>query len=183
MAPVVRRGVSTRHVWLPAGRFVEWTERSVHAGPGFVDVPAPLDRLPMFLAENQLVPLLDADVQTLVPSSDAAVVTEQTRADVLDVEAALAPGGTATFTLADGTVLTATRLAADQGNPGGLAAATDATVRDCARCGVQDRSGAVARVRINGAASASSTEQLGDVKVSAAAGPARRVRWEILELP
>jgi len=104
-APVVRRGVTTRRVWLPPGRFVEWTERTVHQGPGFVDVPAPLMRLPLFLVENTLVPMLDADVQTLAPATEPSVVTEQSRAGVLDVIAVISRGGHAEMQLVDGTFI------------------------------------------------------------------------------
>jgi sulfoquinovosidase len=181
-APVVRRGVTTRHVWLPKGRFVEWTERTLHTGPGDTDVPAPLDRLPLFVAENQLVPLLDADVQTLAPATDGVTVTETDRAGVLDVTAVVGPTGTATFTLADGTVLTVTRLASDGGNPLNLDAATEASLPGCSHCGLKDMSGDVARVRLRGMSAASDTVQLNDVKASASGGPARLVRWEVLEL-
>ena len=160
-APVVRRGVTTRHVWLPPGRYVEWTEHTVHVGPAFVDVPAPLGRIPLFVVENQLVPLLDAAVQTLVPSTVATVVTEQSRADVLDVVAAIGPGGVASFTLADGTVLKATRLSSDTANA-------------CATCSV-DLSGGVRRVRVAG------VTQFKDIQVESTGS--RTIRWEILELP
>ena len=159
-APVVRRGVTTRHLWLPPGRYVEWTEHTVHQGPAFVDVPAPLGRIPLFIVENQLVPLLDAEVQTLAPSTNPSVVTEQSRADVLDVVVALGPAGVATFTLADGTVLKATRLAADSSTP-------------CAACSV-DAVGEVRRVRMSGVA------LFKDVQVESSG--ARTIRWEILEL-
>jgi hypothetical protein len=138
----------------------------------------------LFVAENQLVPLLDADVQTLAHAdADAGVVDEAARAGVLDVVAVVGPGGVASFTLADGTVLTVTRLSNDQGNPGALGTATDATFRDCERCGVVDTSGAVARVRLAGSTTSMDSAQLSDVKVSSSGSSARRVRWEVLELP
>ncbi len=178
-APVVRRGVTTRHVWLPPGRYVEWTERTVHQGAAFADVPAPLDRLPLFLVENQLVPLLDAEVQTLAPATEPGVITEASRAGVLDVIAVVGPAGNAHFTLADGTQLTVTRLSSDEGNPASLATAPDdATIHDCTGCGVVDTR-VTRRVRIT---SSERSAQLADVKVEVAGGPARRLRWEVLLL-
>jgi alpha-D-xyloside xylohydrolase len=181
-APVVRRGLTTRHVWLPPGRFVEWTERTLHTGPGFADVPAPLDRLPLFLVENTLVPLLDADVQTLATATDGVTVTETDRASVLDVIAVVGPSGTASFTLADGTQLTVKRLASDQGNPMNLDAATESTLPTCSHCALADQLGDVARVRMRGASGASDTVQFGAVSASSSGGPARLVRWEVLTL-
>ncbi|MDP3233569.1 MAG: glycoside hydrolase family 31 protein [Myxococcales bacterium] len=159
-APVVRRGVRERRVWLPPGRFVEWTEGTVHEGPGFVVVPAPLSRLPLFIVENQLVPLLDAEVQTLAPSNVPGVVTEASRADVLDVVAALGPGGFASMTLADGTSLEVRR--------------GSKTSASCPACSVETF-GAVKRVRLTGVAA------FDDVTVSST-GP-KTIRWQVLELP
>jgi alpha-glucosidase (family GH31 glycosyl hydrolase) len=108
-APVVRRGVTVRKVWLPPGRYVSFEERTVYEGGREVDLPAPLDRLPLLLVAGQLLPLLDASVQTLAPASVPSVVTASSRADVLDVRVALAPGQAAQLTLADGTTLRAER--------------------------------------------------------------------------
>jgi hypothetical protein len=158
---------------------VEWTERTVHRGAAFADVPAPLTRLPLFLVENQLVPLLDAEVQTLAPATEPGVITEAARAGVLDVIAVVGPAGTARFTLADGTQLTVTRLSSDEGNPAALAtAADDATLRDCTACGVVDTR-VTRRVRIT---SSERSAQLADVKVEVTGGPARRLRWEVIVL-
>lgn len=171
-APVVRRGQRTRTVWLPPGRYVEWTERTVHAGPAVVEVPAPLLRTPLFLVENQLVPLLDAQVQTLAVSQDPAVVTEQSRADVLDVVVALAPGGEARLRLADGTTLRA-RRGAETGTV--LREVGESELETCEGCARADRSGTVERVRLHARGAA----RFGDVEVEASA---RLVRWEVLLL-
>jgi hypothetical protein len=176
-APVVRRGVTSRSVWLPPGRFVEWTERSVHQGPGTVVVPAPLERIPLFLVENQLVPLLDAQVQTLASATVPGIPTEAAFSGVLDVVAVVGPGGSAEFTLTDGTQLKVERLSGDQGNPGALPAISS-DFATCTRCGGSDSSGAVRRVRI----ASGQEETLGDVRVTATGGPARRIRWEVLIL-
>jgi sulfoquinovosidase len=160
-APVVRRGVTTRRLWLPPGRYVEWTEHTLHTGPGLVEVPAPLGRIPLFLVENQLVPLLDAEVQTLAPATVSTVVTEASRANVLDVVAALGPGGVAELTLADGTTLKVTRLSAEVS--GGT--------------GTVEVSGGVRRVRLQ----ASGSAEFSDVRVESSG--TRVVRWDLLETP
>ncbi|MFT3711194.1 MAG: glycoside hydrolase family 31 protein [Archangium sp.] len=176
-APVVRRGQTMRHVWLPPGqRFVEWTERTVHVGGAYVDVSAPLERLPLFLVENTLVPLLDAEVQTLAPATVPGVVTEASRAGVLDVIAVVGPAGVASFTLADGSTFKVTRLASDEGNPGAIAtAANEAELKTCAKCSLIDTRG-TKRVRI----SATGNAQLNDVKVETTS--TRTIRWEVLTL-
>ena len=159
-APVVRRGVRERRVCLPPGRFVEWTEGTVHEGPGHAVVPAPLGRLPMFVVENQLVPLLDAEVQTLARATEPGVVTEASRSDVLDVVAALGPGGFAAMTLADGTSLEVRR-----------GVKTEAS---CATCSVETF-GTVKRVRLTGVSA------FDDVTVSSTG--TKQIRWQVLELP
>ncbi len=179
-APVVRRGLTSRKVWLPPGRFVEWTSRTLFTGPSMVEVPAPLERLPLFLVEGELVPLLDAEVQTLAPAEDPSVVTEASRAGVLDVVIALGPVKDASLTLADGTTLTVHRGLVFP-NDGYLPAASDeAAYASCEACALTDSSGALPRVRLATSARAAAFQ---DVAVRAEGGPPRRIRWEVLELP
>ncbi|MCC5950145.1 MAG: glycoside hydrolase family 31 protein [Nitriliruptoraceae bacterium] len=46
-----------RRVYLPAGTWVDlWTEQ-VHHGPGFIEVAAPLERIPLFVRGGAIVPL------------------------------------------------------------------------------------------------------------------------------
>lgn len=116
-APVVRRGVTTRTFWLPPGEYVEWFSLRPYSGDRMVDIEAPFDRVPLFLQTGHIVPLLDAAVQTLAPATEPGVVTEASRADVLDLRVALEAGRVAELTLEDGTRLRAVRDA------GGSAAA------------------------------------------------------------
>src|SRR5262249_31943027 len=138
----------TRRVWLPPGRYVDWNDRSVYAGPGFVDVSAPLMTLPLFLAENAIVPMLDADVQTLAPTAQTSVVSELDRADVLDVVVALGASGAAQFMLADGTAI---RVAvATPNTPTTLTQVTRDELQSCALCLVPlVEDGQITRLRFN----------------------------------
>jgi hypothetical protein len=180
----VRRGQTEKVGWLPPGRFVDLDDHRVYTGGAVVTIPAPLAKLPLLLVENHLVPMLDASIDTLAPSSaDPTVVTPDKVSDRLDVIALLGAAGTATMTLDDGTTLTATRVAASAGNPDGLASSTADAIADCASCYVDDAIGDVTRVRANtAAASTGGMLHVDDVELTVAGGPPRRVRWEILRL-
>lgn len=181
-APVVRRGVRTRDVYLPAGTYVDLDDHSVHAGGRDVSVPAPLTKLPLFLVAGEVLPLLDPSIQTLAPATSADVVTLAKVADRLDAVVALAPGDTATIELVDGTVLTAQRGSADEGNPMSLVQTSSTAIADCASCFIAERSGDVRRLRVTGAMSAAGDVVLEDLRLSHSGGPARRVRWDVLRV-
>ncbi len=168
-APVVRRGVTTRKAWLPPGRYVDLMDRTVYEGGAEVSMPAPLDKLPLLLVAGQLLPMLDPSVQTLAPATQAGVVTAASVAGVLDVVAALAPGQSATLTLADNTVLTASRDATTEDL---LTAATD--LATCDGCFLSEAT----RLRINSRGLASTH----GVRVTTS-GSTRLIRWDLSLLP
>lgn len=177
-APVVRRGVTMRTVWLPPGAYLEFTEGTVHNGPAMVTVPAPLDRLPMFLVADQMLPLLDADVQTL--GTGTGTVTEADRLDVLDVIVALSANGTATFTMADGTVLTASHMS----GTANTTTATDPTqLASCDGCSLVDTFGTVPRVRATSALATESSLVVNGLTLSAKSTVPRHLRWDVRLLP
>jgi sulfoquinovosidase len=182
VAPVVRRGETTKKAWLPPGaRYVDLDDLTVLAGGGERMIPAPLEKLPLLLVSEQILPLLDPSIDTLASATDPSVVTLDQVSDRLDVLVALPPGGRASLTLADGTVLDASR-AADQGNPGALAKASAATIDACASCFVATREGDVERLRATSALAAGSELVIEDVTLTVKGGPARRVRWDVLRI-
>ncbi len=171
-APVLRRGQLKRAVWFPPleARYVAMDDLKVYAPGEDALVDAPLEKLPLFLVEGQLLPLLDAEVQTLAPATEPGVVTAQSRADVLDVMVALGPNGQASLTLFDGTVLTAKRT----GGAGrdGFTEAVD--VSTCEKCfAVQQQ-----RVRV----SSSSSVQFEELELEVSSST-RRIRWDVIRLP
>jgi len=183
-APVVARGQTVKDTWLPPGRFVDFWDHRVFVGGTTVAIPAPITVLPLLVKENALVPLLDAQVQTLAPATVPNVVTAQSVADRLDVLAAISPGGSASLTLVDRTVLQVTHHPGRAGNPLALATVDPAAVQDCARCTVAPTpSGDVTRVRLNSALATEDVVDLEELSVSFGSGPARRVRWDVLVLP
>jgi alpha-glucosidase len=185
-APVVRRGQLAKSLWLPPGRYVDLRDLSLYEGDQTVQLPAPLEQLPLLLVAGQLLPLLDASVQTLAPATDPKVISAAQVADRLDLQVALSAGQSASFTLADGTRLTASRDssgAGTSGNPAGLGAVAASDLPDCALCYRSDAVGAIVRIRLNSGLAASSSLQLGDLRLTAVGAVARRFRWDVLELP
>jgi alpha-glucosidase (family GH31 glycosyl hydrolase) len=181
VSPIVKRGATEKVTYLPAGRYVDWETLAVVEGGQSVTTPAPLDALPMWLVEGQMVPLLDASIDTLAPASEPGVVTPDQVAGVLDVRVALGPGQRATLVLADGTTLSARRLGADAGNPGGLSAAADAAdLSSCEGCYLGAGEGGVARLRVTTESAASSKVTLQDVELTASGPVGRRIRWDVL---
>lgn len=56
VAPVLERGARQREVLLPPGRWLDWHDDARYVGPKRVVVPAPLERLPLFLRAGSLLP-------------------------------------------------------------------------------------------------------------------------------
>ncbi len=126
--------------------------------------------------------MLDPEVQTLAPATDGTVVTPASRADVLDVQVALAAGDHATLTLADGTQLFAERLAGSGGNPLQLTGMADpSTLSGCHDCFFRGALGATFSLWLNGQPGDADLT-LNDVHVKATGGPARLVRWQVFAL-
>ena len=104
VAPVVRPGQTTREVVLPDGEWIDWFDGTVLAG-GTHTVDAPLSKLPLFLRRGGIVPMLRPTIDTLAPSTDATVDAFGNDAGALYVR--VFPGEASSFTLFDGTVITA----------------------------------------------------------------------------
>jgi len=181
--PVVHRGQTGKKGWLPPGRYVDMDDFSVYKGGQEVTIPAPLDKLPLLLVENQILPLLDPSIDTLAPATDPSVVTPADVADRLDAKVALAPGGHAELTLADGTRLVADRLDSDHKNPGKLQSVAADTIADCAACYHQEKTGDVNRLEVTTALSTGSDITLANVHLVVENSPMRRIRWDVARLP
>jgi alpha-glucosidase (family GH31 glycosyl hydrolase) len=166
-APVVTRGARSRTVTLPDGQWLDWNAGAVVSGT--VTADAPLDVLPLYLREGQLIPLLDPTIDTLLDTAtDATVVGPAKVGATYDVVGLVGASRAATLSLYDGTRL-------DVSWQGGFAApalpvaATEAELATCAACWLKDGQ----RVRI----SASGSVQAGGLLLSAQG--ARRIRWDL----
>ncbi|HEY3357227.1 MAG TPA: TIM-barrel domain-containing protein [Polyangia bacterium] len=174
VAPVVHRGAVSREVDLPPGLYLDWRDGALVAGGGRVTVDAPLAKLPLFLRDGFLVPLLDPAIDTLAEEELAAIVSPPDVADVYDVVGLLSPAtGAARFTLWDGGELGAT-LGGAFAPPALAEAASEADLATCAGCWRRDDlGGGLARIRI----SATGDVAAGGLTLHAAVG--RRVRWDL----
>jgi alpha-D-xyloside xylohydrolase len=98
--PVVDAGALTREVHLPPGRWVDWYTGEIVDGDAVIEVAAPLDRVPVHLAEGGIVPMLRSSIDTLSPTSDPTVDSYATDPGVVTVR--VFPGPVSSFTLYDG---------------------------------------------------------------------------------
>jgi len=57
VAPVLEKGKRKKKVYFPEGKWVDWYDLREYEGPGFQEVGAPLERLPIFAREKSIVPL------------------------------------------------------------------------------------------------------------------------------
>ncbi|MHB8718500.1 MAG: TIM-barrel domain-containing protein [Candidatus Dormibacteria bacterium] len=98
VAPVLERGARSRSLYLPRGRWYQWSTGDVHEGPAWITVDAPLDRIPLFQREGTVLPLL-ADTAPLSLCDDRFE-----RGDY-DLELHVTPDGESRRLLHDGTTL------------------------------------------------------------------------------
>ncbi|APR86794.1 Alpha-glucosidase [Minicystis rosea] len=108
VAPVVEPGVTSRSVPMPPGRWVDWwTGAIVEGGKPFM-ADAPLSKLPLWLAEGGIVPMLRPTIDTLRPVADPTLV-DSYASDPGVLWARIAPGAASSFTVFDGAVITQER--------------------------------------------------------------------------
>jgi alpha-D-xyloside xylohydrolase len=101
VAPVLERGVVKREVTLPAGRWIDWWTGAIVDGGGTIMADAPLDTLPLYLAEGGIVPMLRPTIATMrATKTPDTIDSYATTPGVL--WARVAPGAKSTFTLFDG---------------------------------------------------------------------------------
>lgn len=110
VAPVVTRGATSREVPFPPGRWVDWWTGDIHEGGTTATVAAPLGRIPVFLREGGIVPMLRPTIDAMAPTTvPDQVDSYATTPGVL--HARIAAGAASTFTVFDGAQITAERAA------------------------------------------------------------------------
>lgn len=175
VAPVVARGARKKKVVLPAAAYLAWPEGEILRGPKQVTVDAPLRKLPLFLRDGYLVPMLDPVIDTLAIETSMKVMGPTDVNRVYDVTGFFADSTGTTFTLYDGE-----RLGVAISGPlitKALGAASDAVAFENCKSvcwmGESLDGGKVYRLKVNaeGNLKLGGLELLSDVK--------RRIRWDL----
>lgn len=55
VAPVLERGAQRRMVYLPAGEWVDYWSREIREGPTWLNYPAPLEIMPLFVRRGAII--------------------------------------------------------------------------------------------------------------------------------
>lgn len=108
VAPVVERDAREKTVIFPHGRWADFWDGSVWEGPDKVTVPAPLSKLPLYIREGGIVPMLRPTIDSLAPTIEPERVDSfATSPGILYVR--LFPGPPAEFEVFDGTTISTLR--------------------------------------------------------------------------
>ncbi len=70
VAPVLQRDARERDVLIPPGAWIDWWTGGRVEGPRTVRVAAPIDRIPLWVREGAMVPMLRQTIDTLAPTSE-----------------------------------------------------------------------------------------------------------------
>ncbi len=174
-APVMTRGATTRDVILPSEKYFDWQDQVLYDGGQTITVPAPLGKLPLFLRDGYLVPLLDPSIETLTQGPHPGVIGPDEVADVYDVVGLISTAtGKAAFSIFDGSVLSAT-WSGNFSAPTLPQAADESALATCDGCWLQTQiAPGVQRVRVSGGGASVTA---GGLALSAASS--RRIRWDL----
>jgi alpha-D-xyloside xylohydrolase len=108
VAPVTTRGATSREVPFPPGKWVDYWTGETHAGGSSESVAAPLGRIPVFVREGGIVPMLRPTIDAMAETTDPdRVDSYATTPGVLYVRAFAGPA--ADFTVFDGAEIHAER--------------------------------------------------------------------------
>ncbi len=183
VAPVVHRGERTRSLWLPPGEWVDWWTLNPQRGGQHTVRDAPLGIIPIFMRAGELVPMLDASIDTLATRTDRNIVAMADIDWLLDIRGLLTTKTpTATMTLADGTTLSAVLANGPPTIPAGYPPAlTDADMMTCHRCArIDPLAGGAMRVRITSETKSDSPVTAGALSLRSTRVKQLRARWDIV---
>jgi len=105
VAPVVKRGAREREVVFPPGAWIDWWDGTRYEGNQTVTVDAPLGKLPLYLREGGIIPMLRPTIDSMAPTLHPEQVDSYASTPGI-LHARIVAGAAATsFTLFDGAVV------------------------------------------------------------------------------
>lgn len=87
-APIYEQGATSRSVYLPQGTWFDYWDGSEYPGMGWSDIAAPIERWPLFVRSN-----------SIIPSGPLMQYTDQHPTDPLTLTCYMAEDGLANYTL------------------------------------------------------------------------------------
>lgn len=110
VAPIVTHGATSRDVVFPSGDWIDWWDgtKHSHSAPATETVQAPLGKLPLFVREGGIVPLLRPTIDTMAPTTKTPDVVDSFVRDAGMLYVRIAPGSTgadSAFTVYDGALI------------------------------------------------------------------------------
>ena len=107
VAPVLERGADTWKLYLPKGSWVHWWSGERYEGPGTHTVAAPLGEVPFFVKTGTILPLFNAEIDTLVEVDRPDIAGWETANASMEIR--FYGTGSDELTLWDGTRIACTR--------------------------------------------------------------------------
>jgi len=104
VAPVVTRGATSRTVFFPPGQWIDYWDGTVFEipeGGQYIEVTAPLEKLPLFLRAGGILPLLRPTIDTLAPATVPDIESYANDPGILYVR--IFPGPSTQFVVFDAT--------------------------------------------------------------------------------
>lgn len=74
VAPIVEKGAREREVYLPPGVWIAWHDDARYHGPRRIRVPAPLERLPLFVRGGAIIPTRSPVGHVAAPPEEPCVI-------------------------------------------------------------------------------------------------------------
>lgn len=87
-APIYEQGITSRSVYLPAGTWLDYWDGNEYPGEGWSDIPAPLERWPLLVRSN-----------SIIPTGPLMQYTDQLPTDPLTITCYMVEDGLANYTL------------------------------------------------------------------------------------
>ncbi len=74
VAPVLKRDQRERDIILPEGKWIDFFDKTIYEGGKTIKFAAPLNKLPLLIKEDAIIPLLRPEIDTYSPADNSSIV-------------------------------------------------------------------------------------------------------------